>query len=84
MYSTAIIKNPVGTFSVVGSVPITALDVHPMTQSDAMGGRVINVDGKNMGWTGKAFPTVEGAIEAIELGGVTRYQLPNGEFNVTA
>jgi len=66
---------------VVGSVPITALDVHPITQSDAMAGRVVMVDGKNMGYSGKAFPTVKDAIEAIELGGVTRYQLPNGDFN---
>lgn len=62
-----IIKNPAGTFSVVGRVPATCLNLHdPPTAYDVMSGRIFYRNGRPIGWTGRAFETREAAQEAID------------------
>src|SRR5512134_1009846 len=67
-----VLKNPAGTYSVVGRVPETCLAVTtPPTRDQVMGGRWFERDGKNYGWNGRAFPTWQAAADAVLEGGGT-------------
>lgn len=71
---TTIMKNPAGTYSVVGSVPETCLRLSdPPTRSQVLGGRWFKRDGRTIGWDDRAFPTIEEAEGALKAAGVTDY-----------
>ena len=55
-----IIKNPAGTFSYVGQVPVTLMRTRKPTREDIMGGRVLD-DG--LAYVGKSRPTIERAVQ---------------------
>jgi len=65
-----LIRNPKGTFSVVGSVPETCLETHtPPSRDEVMAGRVFKRDGAWCGWSGRVFATREAAGIAVLDGG---------------
>lgn len=70
---THIILNPAGTYSYVGCVPSTLLDVHAPTRQDLLAGRILP-DGQ--GWTTKPRRTLEAALTDAQAVGATLCALP--------
>ena len=60
-YGLHIIKNPSGTFSFVGSVPVSLMDTRKPTTADVMGGRVDHETG--LAYVTRTYQNVEAAIK---------------------
>jgi hypothetical protein len=66
-----VLKNPAGTYSVVGSVPVTCITLREPTRDDVMGGRIVETPEGRRGWTGRGFGTWQDAANAVLAGGGT-------------
>lgn len=64
---THVIRNPVGTFSLVGSVPRSLCTEHEPTRADVMGGRVDFTTRKV--YRPRGFATAQAAIAATREAG---------------
>ena len=69
---THILKNPTGTFSPVGSVPLGMMRQSVPTADDAMGGRVRN----GVAYNTRGFPSVEDFLAAAASSGTKLCDLP--------
>ena len=73
-YGLHVIKNPAGTFSYVGSLPIELGELVKPTPSDIMAGRFIRQEGVVFAVKFPAFNTAEKALQfASEKGFTAKY-----------
>lgn len=69
---THVIKNPAGTYSIVGAIPFHPRTMRfmritdPKARSAVMGGRFADYKGQTFAWNPRSFPTKEAAERAIE------------------
>lgn len=82
---THVIKNPNGTFSFVGTLPITLASRVEAVEADVVGGRAFKWgdDGKLYAWKFPTFPTREEAVEFAKSKGVPVRKEPERRIPVS-
>ena len=66
-----VIKNPTGTFSYVGSIPVALCQEVPATYLDIMGLRAHGEPGHAMTWKAPVFNSAKEAVDFAEARGFT-------------
>lgn len=72
-YGLHVQKLPNEKFTFVGSVPLSLMEAYPPTQSDIMGGRV--VDGK--AWKTQKFDSINELLTAVKIAGAQLCTIPS-------
>lgn len=76
-FPLVIVKNPVGTYGFVGSIPLELCEKISATKGGMLGGNVWKEkDGKYYEWKIPSFTTKQQAIDFCKSKGITNYDFP--------